>query len=202
MIAGRGRDRTPEGNKSISIPRMTPDANIRAAKAALRAQVRAELKTIWQAAKSVLLYAPLTDEPDLWKLLADALAAGKAVSLPRFDAEQKGYMACLIKDIGRDLHEGQFGIREPRDSCCKISLNRLDLILVPGLAFDRIGHRLGRGRGYYDRLLAESHVPTCGVAFDQQIVEQIPAEPHDVRLTCILTPTRWQSFTSPRAVLK
>jgi 5-formyltetrahydrofolate cyclo-ligase len=65
------------------------------------------------------------------------------------------------------------------------------LILVPGVAFDLHGGRLGRGKGYYDRLLKELRGTTCGVAFDQQVVEAIPVEPHDVRLDHVLTPTRW-----------
>jgi 5-formyltetrahydrofolate cyclo-ligase len=67
----------------------------------------------------------------------------------------------------------------------------VDLILVPGLAFDLRGHRLGRGKGYYDQLLRGLGGITCGVAFDQQIVAGIPVEPHDVRVNRVLTPTRW-----------
>jgi 5-formyltetrahydrofolate cyclo-ligase len=67
----------------------------------------------------------------------------------------------------------------------------VDLILVPGLAFDLRGRRLGRGKGYYDQLLRGLRGITCGVAFDQQIVAEIPVEPHDVRVNCVLTPTRW-----------
>jgi 5-formyltetrahydrofolate cyclo-ligase len=193
------------------------------AKAALRAKIRAKLKEmpaaeratdslqacarleqqpVWQKAKSILFYAPLPEELDIWQLLLDALAAGKTVLLPRFSPEQNAYIACHIKDAAQDIRTGQFGIREPGDACAKISLNRLDLILVPGIAFDLDGCRLGRGRGFYDQLLAVTHGPTCGVAFDQQIVSRIPVEPHDVRLSCILTPTRWRCLGAPRAVLK
>jgi len=192
-------------------------------KAALRARISAELKqmppaeraeasrqicarleeqTLWRAARSVLFFAPLASEPDIWPLLADAIAAGKTALLPRFDGEQKHYVVCQIRDVARDVRTGQFGVREPLETCARISLNRLDLILAPGIAFDLDGHRLGRGMGFYDRLLAVLHGPTCGVAFDQQIVRQIPVEPHDIRLSCILTPTRWQCETGPRAVLK
>ena len=193
------------------------------AKTALRAEMRAKLKSmtaaeraaaslqacalleqqpVWQKAQSILFYAPLPEEPDVWQLLLDALAAGKTVLLPRFSPEQKGYVACHIKDAARDIRKGQYGIREPGDACAKFSLNRLDLILVPGIAFDLDGHRLGRGKGFYDQLLAVIHGSTCGVAFDEQIVARIPVEPHDVRLSCILTPTRWRCLEAPRAVLK
>lgn len=202
---------------------MTPEANNQATKAALRAQVRAELEkmtaaeraaassqacarleqqAVWRGAQAILFYAPLPDEPDVWRLMSNALARGKIVALPRYDEGQKCYAAHQIKDLGRDLHEGKFGIREPAEGSVKILLNRLDLILVPGIAFDLNGHRLGRGKGHYDRLLAVAHGLTCGVAFDQQMVSRIPVEPHDVRLSCILTPTRWQCVTGPRAVLK
>ncbi|MDB6121369.1 MAG: 5-formyltetrahydrofolate cyclo-ligase [Pedosphaera sp.] len=193
------------------------------AKAALRSRIRAELKKmsaaaradaslqacslleqqpLWQKAHSILFYAPLPEELDIWKLLVDSLAAGKTVSLPRFVPEQNAYVACHIKDHLEDIRHGQFGIREPNDSCSKISVNRLDLVLVPGVAFDLNGHRLGRGKGFYDQLLAVVQGPTCGIGFDQQLVREVPVEPHDVRLSCILTPTRWQSVAGPRAVLK
>ena len=69
-------------------------------------------------------------------------------------------------------------------------MNRLDLVLVPGVAFDLQGRRLGRGRGFYDRLLADVDGIKCGIAFDEQMVNEVPAGPPDVRLNFILTPTR------------
>jgi 5-formyltetrahydrofolate cyclo-ligase len=192
-------------------------------KSILRAQVREELKKmsdaeraaaslqicsrleeqeLWRKAKTILFYAPLPEEPDIWRLVVDSLATGKDVLLPRFEVEQGRYSACLIRDAVQDVRVGKFGVREPVKNCVTISLNRLDLILVPGIAFDLDGRRLGRGKGFYDRLLATLEGPTCGVAFDQQIVRHIPVEPHDMRLSCILTPTRWQCSNDPRAVLK
>ena len=172
------------------------------AAASLQACARLEQQPVWQKAKSVLFYAPLPGELDVWPLLLDAVTEGKTVLLPRFSREQKAYVACHIRNADEDIQTGQFGIREPVDACSKISLNRLDLILVPGIAFDLDGRRLGRGRGFYDQLLAVTHGPTCGVAFDQQIVSRIPVEPHDIVLSCILTPTRWRCMGSQRAVLK
>jgi 5-formyltetrahydrofolate cyclo-ligase len=157
------------------------------------AQARRLLKDqpLWKAARSVLFFAPLPEEVDIWPLLAEALSGGKKVGLPRFVAETRAYEACQIHDPGVDLQTGHFGIREPRFGCARLPSNRLDLILVPGLAFDVQGRRLGRGKGYYDRLLKELHGTTCGVAFDQQIVDEIPTAVHDVRLDRLLTPTRW-----------
>ena len=185
---------------------------IQEAKRALRQKVRAELANMtdaeratasaqarallaaqprWQRARSVLFFAPLPEELDVWPLLVEALAAGKTVCLPRFAAEKNLYIACQVENPATDLKPGQFGIREPVEGCSPIPLKRLDLILVPGVAYDLHGRRLGRGRGFYDRLLAGVRGTTCGVAFDLQIVRELPVEPHDAYVDCILTPTRW-----------
>ena len=148
-------------------------------------------QSIWQNAKSILFYAPLPNEVDIWPLVSEALAASKIVALPGFEAEENSYVAREIKDLENDFERGQFGIREPKPDCHEVLLNRLDLTLVPGVGFDFTGRRLGRGKGFYDRLLAQISGTTCGVGFDEQIVETIPTEPHDVHLNCILTPTRW-----------
>ena len=148
-------------------------------------------QSVWERAKSILLFAPLPHELDIWPLLGEALRAGKDVALPRFNEASRAYMACAVGDLEKDVCAGMFGIREPSGSCAEVSLNRLDLILVPGIAFDLKGRRLGRGKGYYDRLLAATRGVTCGVAFDEQIVATIPVEPHDIDVDCILTPTRW-----------
>lgn len=154
-----------------------------------RALLRHQL--LWRQAQSVLVYAPLPGELDIWPLALEALATGKKVALPRFNGATRRYAGCLIGDPERDLRVGHFGVREPLERCDSVPLNRLDFILVPGVAFDLLGRRLGRGKGYYDQMLAEPHGATCGVGFDEQIVLQVPVAPHDILLNCILTPTRW-----------
>jgi 5-formyltetrahydrofolate cyclo-ligase len=158
------------------------------------AQARALLKAQaqWRAAQSILFFAPLPEELDVWPLLTEALAAGKRVALPRFVAAAPGYEAWQVLDPATDLELGQFGIREPRGRCARFPSDRLDLILVPGVAFDLQGGRLGRGKGYYDQLLGGLRGIKCGVAFDEQVLDEIPMAPHDMRLGCILTPTRWE----------
>ena len=146
---------------------------------------------VWKQSSSVLFYAPMAAEIDVWPLLEESLIDGKTVALPQFDATTKQYKVCQIRDLGQELCAGQYGIREPIQGCAPVALNRLDFILVPGVAFDLHGRRLGRGKGYYDYLLAAVRGRTCGVAFDEQIVSAIPVEPHDSDLNCILTPTRW-----------
>jgi 5-formyltetrahydrofolate cyclo-ligase len=176
--------------KQVSANLKQMEAAERAA-ASARARALLAAKPLWKAAQWVLFFAPLPGELDVWPLLTEALSAGKRVALPRFVAEDNAYEACQIQDPKLDLQVGHFGIREPANRCACLPSTRLDLILVPGVAFDLQGRRLGRGKGYYDQLLSVWHGATCGVAFDEQIVDEIPVASHDIDLNCILTPTRW-----------
>lgn len=163
----------------------------RRVEASARACVLLKEQAVWRDAQSVFFYAPLPQELDLWPVVKDSLAAGKAVALPRFDPAAGSYVACRVRDPDTDVVTGRYGIREPAEGCPQVDLAGLELILVPGVAFDAQGRRLGRGKGFYDRLLALAGGITCGVAFDEQVMEEIPVEPHDVRVHCLLTPTRW-----------
>src|SRR2546422_94533 len=167
----------------------------------IQACTRLQQEPVWREATRVLLYSPLPDELDVLPLLRDALEAGKSVALPRFDPVQNIYLACRVLNLNDDLRAGHYRIREPQDNCPIVRLNRLDFVLVPGVAFALDGRRLGRGKGVYDRLLMSVRGSKCGAGFDEQIVDDLPVEPHDVRLDCILTPTRWRC-AEPRAVLK
>jgi 5-formyltetrahydrofolate cyclo-ligase len=187
------------------------ETEIQSAKVALRKKIRAELKNVsaekraadsakvrallkqqafWQNAAAILFFAPLPDEVDVWPLLEETVAGGKIAALPRYDSPSNDYLACRVQNPQSEIGPGQFGIREPVASCAEIPLERLGLILVPGVAFDLSGHRLGRGRGFYDRFLPETRGVKCGVAFDEQIVDAVPMGRLDIRMDFILTPTR------------
>jgi 5-formyltetrahydrofolate cyclo-ligase len=153
-------------------------------------------QTVWQSARSVLLFVPTLNEPDIRPLIAEALACGKNVSLPRYTSANDVYRPCLIRDGSRDLAVGPFGIAEPVPACPIFDAKELDFALIPGLGFSLDGGRLGRGKGYYDRLLTEIPGFKCGVGFDCQITPAVPLESHDVRLNCILTPARWHLVVS------
>lgn len=159
---------------------------------------RLEARPEWRRAQTILLFIPTAAEPDILPLAQAALSSNKALALPRHDASTNSYTAARVTDLARDLAPGRFGIPEPRPACPNLPLNELDFCLVPGLGFALDGCRLGRGRGYFDRLLAAVPGFKCGAAFDSQFVPELPAEPHDVRLDCILTPTRWH-LTASRA---
>jgi len=157
---------------------------------------RLEGRPEWKQARAVLLFVPAAGEPDILPLAHRALAAGKIVTFPRHRPDTDSYEASRIADLVRDLAPGRFGIPEPRSECSRFSLIELDFSLVPGIGFSLDGGRLGRGRGYFDRLLAAITGFKCGAAFDCQVAREFALEPHDARLDCILTPTRWHPTAS------
>lgn len=151
--------------------------------AAMSAEVCEQLQAndLWREAQCVLLYHPLSDEVDVRPLLHAALKDGKEVWLPQVVGDD----LILRRYTGDEsLHEGAFGIMEPEGDILPVEdYNRIQLALVPGMAFDREGHRLGRGKGYYDRLLPRlTEARLLAVCFPFQIVEHVPTEEHDVTI--------------------
>lgn len=168
------------------------------AQASVQACRRLRQQPIWSTAAAILFYAPRADELDIGPLIESARQEGKIVALPQFDPVTRTYRACQIETPLAGVPVGYFGIREPGEHCPSVALNQLDLLLVPGVAFDLGGGRLGRGRGYYDRLLTNLRGIKCGLGFDDQVVGKIPVEPHDILLDCILTPTCWAEVRPQR----
>jgi 5-formyltetrahydrofolate cyclo-ligase len=148
------------------------------------------LKTQIPSAHTILFFAPMLDELDVWPVLELALALGTNCALPFFNVEKKSYVARQLMNLKTDIIVGKFGLREPASTCAEITLDKFDLILVPGMAFDLSGNRLGRGFGFYDRLLEKAAGIKCGVAYDFQLLAKIPSEPHDAKVNFILTPDR------------
>ena len=140
-------------------------------------------------ARALLLFSSLPDEPDTASLLARAWQDGKQVFFPRVRPDG-AFLEIRAVAAREHLRPGAFGIAEPDPACCpETSPTLLDFARGPGLAFDRSGHRLGRGRGYYDRLLAEIS-PACfraGFFFACQELAEVPREPHDQRLHAVVT---------------
>jgi 5-formyltetrahydrofolate cyclo-ligase len=143
---------------------------------------------VFERSESILLYMPLAREVDVQLIFQRSLAEKKRVALPRFSPETGSYGAFFVGD--KPLVVGAFGILEPAQDN-PVPLNRLDLVVVPGVGFDSRGRRLGRGKGFYDRLLSEATGVKCGVCFDEQLLETIPVEPHDVGVDFLATPSRW-----------
>jgi 5-formyltetrahydrofolate cyclo-ligase len=174
--------------KQRELSRAITEAQLAEASTAILA--RLEQHPVFRQSRRILFYAAIQGEPRLEKLMLDALAMGKIVALPRFDPDDGSYLAALVESPA-GLERARFGILEPLPSAPLLPLNQLDLALVPGVAFDVGGGRLGRGKGFYDRLLASVTAVKCGVALDHQFEPTIPREPHDLIMDCIVTPSRW-----------
>jgi len=136
----------------------------------------------------VLGYAASPEELDPAVALARLSARGVRVAYPRVS----GPDALTLHACGpEELEPGPFGIRQPCESSATVDRDGISLVIVPGIAFDLRGHRIGYGGGYYDRLLPALRLATSvGVAFDGQIVGEVPAQEHDARVQWVVTPTR------------
>lgn len=143
----------------------------------------------WKNAEVVALYASFQGELPTDGLIQAALRAGKKVILPRVADENQGCTLHLVSNPAT-LSLSSLGIPEPDRKLPLIDPADVDLFLIPGIGFDRNGHRLGHGSGFYDRLLVANHNKAfrLGYAYDFQIVPVIPSEPHDVPMNAIVTP--------------
>ena len=141
---------------------------------------------MFKKAKVVMFYVSLKDEVDTLPMIDEALKAGKRVCVPVILKEEMKLIAGEIKDRKADLEKQHFGIYQPKkDKVREIPLKDIDLVVVPGIAFDKNNVRLGRGHGYYDRFLSGLHegTNTIGLAFRFQVLEDLPKQPHDIPVT-------------------
>ena len=152
----------------------------------------------FHAARAVLLFAPIArskiPEVDLTPLATLAITrGGPHLYVPRVDWNAGRLIPTRVLNWAADLIPGPRGVCEPAPSADTIDPAQLDLILVPGLAFNHAGHRLGRGGGFYDRFLAHEsrRAPLVAVCFDRQLADApIPTEPHDIAMHVIITESR------------
>lgn len=125
-------------------------------------------------------------------MIEEAIELGKKVVVPKTVVREKRIIPSVIKDPEGDLERGPFGIYQPKSLKFRpIKKEEIDLVVVPGVAFDKRCNRLGRGQGYYDNFLKDLPVSTVkvGVAFSFQVVERLPITTKDISLTKVLTDT-------------
>lgn len=148
----------------------------------------------YQDSESILAYASLTQEFSLDQLIPQALETEKKFFLPKSFSHNYSMEFYQLKNhlpYDQQVVRGSYGIREPISGLSKYEDSAKTLILVPGLAFTRTGQRLGRGKGFYDRFLAQCNPEHCifmGVCYQCQLVEQLPTEETDIPLDFLLTP--------------
>ena len=146
--------------------------------------------TTFRRARFVCCYVALPYEVQTWRMIEDVLSRGKRVAVPVVQPGSNRLRLSEVRDPDAELLPGAFGVWEPVHSALRpVDPGDLDLVLVPGLAFDRAGHRLGHGLGYYDRFLASlpRSIPTVGLAFAWQLVDRLPTSPHDYAVSAVLT---------------
>ena len=143
----------------------------------------------YKEARAVIFYASKGNEVRTEKLIRNALKEGKKALLPITDTEREELELSEIKDYDSDLIKGAFGIMEPKHKKA-FDEAQIDAAIVPGLAFDKRGHRLGYGHGFYDKLLKRLHAVKIGLAYDFQVVNTLPAEAHDQLMDLIVTESR------------
>ena len=144
---------------------------------------------LYGSAGTLMAFLPIQAEPDLSALCRAALKAGKTLCLPRVDWTAGTMAAVRVVDLDGGLIAGKMGILEPAGGEV-VRPSDLDLILVPGLAFDEQGRRLGRGGGHYDRFLGGLLSARVGVAFEVQLAPEVPAGPRDEPVHAIVTERR------------
>ncbi len=145
-----------------------------------------EAHPAFKEARNVLLFYSLPDEPSTHALIARC-AAEKHVFLPAVVSDTEMEIHAYTSEA--DLRRGAYGILEPTGALLE-ETERIDLIVVPGVAFDRHGHRMGHGKGYYDRFIARFGAQRpclIGICFPPQLLEEIPFAPHDAVMDCIIT---------------
>lgn len=135
------------------------------------------------AASHVLVYMAQDGEPDLAAVMDHALASGKQVYLPKCIAD--GVMVACPLRTPDDLKQGAFGILEPQTPPC--DAGTIDFALCPGLAFDKSGHRLGYGKGYFDHYLMKIQPFLVGICYTDCIAESVPFQMHDVSMQALIS---------------
>lgn len=163
---------------------MSPEERERIGKEILRNITCSE---VYQKAGTILSYISTGSEADTRELLKRAAADGKTIAAPKCLPEHR--MSFYIIEGTHDCREGAYGIPEPEADCREAELSGENIIcIVPGLAFDRAGGRLGYGGGYYDRFLeANPHIYTIGLCSESFVVDAVPMEDTDRRLDCLVT---------------
>ena len=142
---------------------------------------------ILQKSQTVMIYYSIHHEVATNSIILRLLEAGKAVALPTC-IDKTNIRAGKVQNLD-ELIPGVFGIHEPSSLALEIHPSEIDLVVIPGVAFDQKGMRLGHGAGYYDRFLSKTKAYKLGLAYDFQVIDNLVFENHDVPMDALLTPS-------------
>jgi 5-formyltetrahydrofolate cyclo-ligase len=177
-----------ELRKRVAALRRAIPAEARAERAARMCERLTELDA-FREARTIAAYMPLRFEIAPTIAMERALELGKTVVLPRVDPNTHT-IALHRYQAGDELVESGFMVREPLATAPVVAPLDVDVVLVPGLAFDAAGMRLGYGQGFYDRLLLHMRALRIGLAYDFQLLVEVPSFPHDLPVDCVVTDQR------------
>lgn len=154
---------------------------------------------VFQRAKALMIFLPLEHEIDACPIALRAWQAGKTVTAPLVNHNQKRMMPVELCSLDEPMDIDRYGVRTPRTGEV-FPIEMIDLVITPGLGFDRQGHRIGRGGGYYDRFLAHRDFKgvICGLALDEQIVTGVPTDEHDAKIDMLVTSNEVLRFRNGR----
>ena len=155
----------------------------------------------FRRAKAIMLYLSIPGEVDTAPIALGAWQAGKTVLVPKMDWPRRGMLAVEINSLETNIVTADFGLREPAEGEPR-PVSDIDFIVVPALAYDRKGNRLGRGGGIYDRFLSSPgmRAVACGLAFAEQIVDELPVCDHDRRVNMLVSDTEVLRFKNAESL--
>ncbi|MCC5912370.1 MAG: 5-formyltetrahydrofolate cyclo-ligase [Clostridiaceae bacterium] len=145
---------------------------------------------IYKNAHNIMLYLAFRNEVCTDDIIKDLLSSGKRIFIPLTVPKTKELIISELLDPEKDLEVGHFGVLEPiKEAVRPVNPEILDLVVVPGVGFDRTGYRVGYGGGYYDRFLPKlsSSTPTMALAFEVQMIDEAPTDEYDFPVQYIVT---------------
>jgi len=160
-----------------------------------QACLRLAAASAYKRAEVIMVFLSLPKEVDTTTLVLQAWRDRKRVLAPKVSWEQRRMLPIEIGSLSDNISEGAFGLREPAEGT-PFPVQNIDLVIVPGLGFDREGNRIGRGRGFYDHFLAQEswHGIACGLALEDQVVEHVPMGEGDKPVDMLATDVEIRVF--------
>jgi 5-formyltetrahydrofolate cyclo-ligase len=146
----------------------------------------------FKAAQSIIFFVSFKNEVRTEAMIKEALDLGKRVIVPITNIKENKLELLELKDYDQELTEGTYGILEPKQEYRRpVNFSNADLVICPGLAFDRKGNRLGYGGGYYDRLLTQDlTINRVAICFDFQIINKVVVDEYDIKMNKIISESR------------
>lgn len=146
---------------------------------------------LYKTADVLFIYCSTGSEADTKSIILEALSCGKKVALPKCMNRQGKMSFYIIDRMDTSLKKGAFSVSEPDSEICQLAIgSEKSLCVVPGLAFDKKGNRLGYGKGYYDRFLSNFKGSSVGLCFDKCLCEELPCDKYDRRVDMIITESK------------